>query len=41
MQSENCIRPFEGNCEADVAPSDNEFDAPDLKHKVNQIINNF
>ena len=22
------MRPFEGNCEADVAPSKNEFDTP-------------
>ena len=24
------IWPFEGNCETDVAPSDNEFDIPGL-----------
>ena len=24
------MQPFEGNCEADVAPSENEFDTPDL-----------
>ena len=24
--------PFEGNCKADVAPSENEFDTPDLHY---------
>ena len=28
IQSSNDIQPFEGNCEADVAPSENEFDTP-------------
>ena len=26
------FQPFEGNCEADVAPGENEFDTPALKH---------
>ena len=25
------FRPFEGNCEADVAPGENEFDTPGIK----------
>ena len=28
----NCIRPFEGDCGADVAPGENEFDTPALCH---------
>ena len=28
MQSQNYIQPFEGNCKADVAPGENEFDTP-------------
>ena len=27
----NYIRPFEGNCEADVASGENEFDTPGLR----------
>ena len=30
IQSENYIRPFEGNREADVAPGEDELDAPGL-----------
>ena len=30
LKSWNYIRPFEGNCEADVAPHENEFDTPHL-----------
>ena len=30
MQPWNYIWPFEGNCEADVAPGENEFDTPAL-----------
>ena len=32
IQSYNYIQPFEGNCEADVAPCENEFDTPDLMY---------
>ena len=32
MQSQNYIRPFEGNLEADVAPGENEFDTPAVVH---------
>ena len=30
LRSWNYIQPFESNCEADVAPGENEFDTPDL-----------
>lgn len=28
---ENYISPFEGNCKADVAPGENQFDTPCLE----------
>ena len=34
VQSSNYIRPFEGNQEADVAPSENEFDTPALEYSL-------
>ena len=36
-QSQSYIRPFEGNREADVAPGENEFDAPVLDYKPGLI----
>ena len=44
MQSWNYIRLFEGNREADVAPSENEFDTPELEQNLrtkNRILWNF
>ena len=38
MQSKNDIRPFEGNCEADVAPRENEFDTPALAGKAAELV---
>ena len=33
----NYIQPFEGNCEADVAPGENEFDTLDVTKMKNDF----